>query len=155
MQTQAHGHYLETLKVPVLFDCMFCSSLHIGCNPSVHTHTHHPPSHKWWFDVGQTWTNSTWKVDLNYLGTLPILRICCGSDIVEAWRIFVLGIRSRPKPSTFGGHFAKKREHANPTVQYWVISNTETCWMLCKNSLSKRTEGPQVESDALQHAIIL
>lgn len=42
MQTQAHGHYLETLKVPVLFDCMFCSSLHIGCNPSVHTHTPSP-----------------------------------------------------------------------------------------------------------------
>lgn len=140
--------------------CLYCLiacfvQVYISGAILLYTHTHHPPSHKWWFDVGQTWTNSTWKVDLNYLGTLPILRICCGSDIVEAWRIFVLGIRSRPKPSTFGGHFAKKREHANPTVQYWVISNTETCWMLCKNSLSKRTEGPQVESDALQHAIIL
>ena len=130
MQTQAHGHYLETLKVPVLFDCMFCSSLHIGCNPSVHTHTHtHPPSHKWWFDVGQTWTNSTWKVDLNYLGTLPILRICCGSDIVEAWRIFVLGIRSRPKPSTFGGHFAKKKGACKSNspilsdIKYWDMLN--------------------------------
>ena len=132
MQTQAHGHYLETLKVPVLFDCMFCSRQHIclGCNPSVHTHTRTIPRHKWWFDIGQTWKNPTWKVDLYYLGTLPILRICCGSDIVEAWRIFVRGIRSRAKPSTFAGHFAKKgsMQIQQSNIEWYQILRHVECY---------------------------